>query len=313
MTNQKDFIPQLTDDGSFTFFSEEFSELFHSYYGARQESFHKFAVPTQLENQAQKPTVRILDICYGLGYNTATAIQTIWSINPNCYIEIIALELNQEVPKAAITHQLFNDWNWESQNILDILIKIAETGYIETKNLKANLLLGDARITIQQVIASGFQADAIFLDPFSPPQCPQLWTIEFIQLVSKCLSPTGILATYSCAASVRTALITSGLEIASTPPVVGKKSPGTIATPNKSIAISSSYKNIAIYPQTSSVSLPPLSISEQEHLQTRAAIPYRDRELSDSAKIILERRKQEQDNSLLEPTSHWRKRWQYKR
>jgi tRNA U34 5-methylaminomethyl-2-thiouridine-forming methyltransferase MnmC len=294
MTNQKDFIPQPTADGSFTFFSDEFGELFHSHYGARQESFYKFSVPTQLEYQAQKPVVRLLDICYGLGYNTATAIQTIWSKNPNCYIEIIALELNQAIPKAAITHQLFNSWNCESHNILDILMKIAETGYLEAKNLKANLLLGDARITIQQVIASGFKADAIFLDPFSPPQCPQLWTIEFIQLVSKCLSSTGRLATYSCAASVRTALIASGLEIASTPPV-GRKAPGTIA----------------IYPQTSSVSLPPLSISEQEYLQTRAAIPYRDRKLCDSAEIILERRKQEQHSSLLEPTSHWRKRWQY--
>jgi tRNA U34 5-methylaminomethyl-2-thiouridine-forming methyltransferase MnmC len=305
MTNQQDFIPKLTDDGSFTFFSEEFSELFHSYYGARQESFYKFSVPTQLESQAQKPVIRILDICYGLGYNTATAIQTIWSKNPNCYIEVVALELNPEVPKAAITHQLFNNWEWESQNILDILIKIAEVGYIETKNLKANLLLGDARITIQQVITSGFQADAIFLDPFSPPQCPQLWTIEFIQLVSKCLSPTGILATYSCAASVRTAMITSGLKIASTS-AVGRKAPGTMAivTPSESIEID---------PMLLCVSLPPLSISEQEHLQTRAAIPYRDRELCDSAETILERRKQEQDISLLEPTSHWRKRWQYKR
>ncbi|PAX45663.1 tRNA (5-methylaminomethyl-2-thiouridine)(34)-methyltransferase MnmD [Brunnivagina elsteri] len=301
MENQKNFIPQPTADGTFTFFSDDFGELFHSYYGARQESYHKFAVPTQLEYQAQKPIIRILDICYGLGYNTATAIQKIWSINLNCYIEIIALEINQAVPQAAVNHQLFNNWNYESHNILDILIKIAETGHIETKNIKANLLLGDARITIQEVITSGFQADAIFLDPFSPPQCPQLWTIEFIQLVSKCLSPTGILATYSCAASVRTALITSGLKIASTPPVVGKKAPGTIAV------------FTGIYPQSASISLPSLSISEQEHLQTRAAIPYRDRELSDSAEIILERRKQEQHNSLLEPTSQWRKRWQYKR
>ena len=301
MENQRNFIPQSTADGTFTFFSDDFGELFHSYYGARQESYHKFAVPTQLEYQAQKPIIRILDICYGLGYNTATAIQKIWSINLNCYIEIIALEINQAVPQAAVNHQLFNNWNYESHNILDILIKIAETGHIETKNIKANLLLGDARITIQEVITSGFKADAIFLDPFSPPQCPQLWTIEFIQLVSKCLSPTGILATYSCAASVRTALITSGLKIASTPPVVGKKAPGTIAV------------FTGISPQSASISLPSLSISEQEHLQTRAAIPYRDRKLSDSAEIILERRKQEQHNSLLEPTSNWRKRWQYKR
>ncbi|MEA5572255.1 tRNA (5-methylaminomethyl-2-thiouridine)(34)-methyltransferase MnmD [Calothrix sp. UHCC 0171] len=292
MSNQETFIPQPTADGSFTFFSEEFGELFHSHYGAYQESIHKFVVPTQLEIQAQKPVIRILDICYGLGYNTAAAIQTIWSINPDCHIEIIALEMNSAVPKAAITHQLFNHWNCENIDILDILIRIAENHYLEAKNVKANLLLGDARITIQQLLASGFQADAIFLDPFSPPQCPQLWTIEFMQLVSQCLSLTGRLATYSCAASVRTALLTSGLEIGSTPPV-GRKAPGTIA----------------IHPQAEETILPPLSTSELEHLQTRAAIPYRDFQLCDSAAVILERRKQEQQRSSLEPTSHWRKRW----
>ncbi|BAZ38093.1 hypothetical protein NIES4101_40280 [Calothrix sp. NIES-4101] len=292
MSNQEIFIPQPTADGSFTFFSEEFDELFHSHYGAYQESIHKFVVPTQIEVQAQKSVIRILDICYGLGYNTAAALQTIWSINPDCYIEIIALELNSAVPKAAISNQLFNHWNSAKIDILDILIRISEHHYLEAKNIKANLLLGDARNTIQQVITSGFQADAIFLDPFSPPQCPQLWTIEFMQLVSQCLSLTGRLATYSCAASVRTALLTSGLEIGSTPPV-GRKAPGTIA----------------IYPQAEGAILPRLSTSELEHLQTRAAIPYRDSQLCDSAAVILERRKQEQQYSNLEPTSHWRKRW----
>lgn len=52
-----------------------------------------------------------------------------------------------------------------------------------------------------------------------------------------------------------------------------------------------------------------LSQTEKEHLLTRAAIPYRDRQLSDSSEVILKRRQQEQQASSLEPTSHWRKRW----
>jgi hypothetical protein len=38
----------------------------------------------------------------GLGYNTAAALQTIWAVNPNCYVEVIGLELNASVPIAAI-------------------------------------------------------------------------------------------------------------------------------------------------------------------------------------------------------------------
>ena len=94
--------------------------------------------------------------------------------------------------------------------------------------LQANLLIGDARSLILQVHKSCFQADAIFLDPFSPPQCPQLWTLEFIQKVSECLHENGLMATYSCAAAVRTALLTAGLAVGSTPPI-GRRTPGTIA------------------------------------------------------------------------------------
>ncbi|WP_096591958.1 MnmC family methyltransferase [Calothrix sp. NIES-2098] len=284
------FVPQPTADGSFTFTSQEFGEDFHSHYGAKQESFLKFAEPTRLAARAQKPVVRLLDICYGLGYNTAAALQTIWDVNPNCYVELMALELNPSVPQAAIAHQLFNNWDYK---YTDILHQLAFKYEVQQQYLKAKLIIGDARDSIQLLQQQGFLADAIFLDPFSPPQCPQLWTVEFLKQVSLCLHSDGILATYSCAASVRTALLTAGLKIASTPPV-GRRSPGTIAVHQG-------------YCSTFTLNL--LSQSEIEHLQTRAAIPYRDPQLKDPARVILLRRQQEQQASSLEPTSRWRKRW----
>ncbi|MDZ8051559.1 MAG: tRNA (5-methylaminomethyl-2-thiouridine)(34)-methyltransferase MnmD [Aulosira sp. ZfuVER01] len=284
------FVPQPTADGSFTFTSHEFGEAFHSHYGAKQESFLKFAEPTQLAARAQKPVLRLLDICYGLGYNTAAALQTIWDVNPNCSVELMALELNPSVPQAAIAHHLFDNWDYK---YTDMLHQLAFKYQVQQEYLKAELILGDARESIQLLQQQGFLADAIFLDPFSPPQCPQLWTVEFIKQVSLCLHPDGILATYSCAASVRTALLTTGLTIASTPPV-GRRSPGTVAV------------HQGFY---STFALNLLSPSEIEHLQTRAAIPYRDPLLNDPAYVILMRRQQEQQASSLEPTSRWRKRW----
>jgi tRNA U34 5-methylaminomethyl-2-thiouridine-forming methyltransferase MnmC len=297
----ENFTPQSTADGSLTFFSEEFNELFHSHFGARQESFQKFVLTTQLENQAKKPVLRLLDICYGLGYNTAAALQTIWTINPSCYVEIIGLEINPTVPKAAISHNIYHSWDCK---YTDILTELAHNNYAQNDNLKATIIIGDARTTVQQVYKSGFQADAIFLDPFSPPQCPQLWSVEFIKYVSKCLHVNGLLATYSCAASVRAALLTAGLTIASTPPI-GRKTPGTVA----------GYRMGGVEEVNSSSSLltspyqTHLNRLELEHLQTRAAIPYRDPQLYDCAEVIVERRKKEQQISPLEPTSHWRKRW----
>ena len=71
----------------------------------------KFAIPTRLPILAETGFVRLLDVCYGLGYNTAAALQTIWQVNSRCRVEVIGLELNSLVPQAAITHQLFNSWD----------------------------------------------------------------------------------------------------------------------------------------------------------------------------------------------------------
>ncbi|CAD5943143.1 tRNA 5-methylaminomethyl-2-thiouridine biosynthesis bifunctional protein MnmC [Planktothrix tepida] len=284
MIENRGLIPQLTADGSFTFFSSEFGELFHSHFGAKQEAEHKFVEPLQLRKKAQKSSLFLLDICYGLGYNTAAALTAIWDINPNCKIEWIGLEFDPRIPPATLEFNLLNDY---PNYIQEILKELAQNYYLKTELLNAELRIADARNTIQTVHHSGFKADAIFLDPFSPPHCPQLWTVEFLTLVGQCLKPQGQLATYSCSAAVRRALLDAGLNIGSTSPV-GRRTPGTIA----------SFEG-----------LPPLSLQEQEHLQTRAAIPYRDPSLSDTAEVIILRRQAEQDISPLEPTSHWKKRW----
>ncbi|HAN76170.1 MAG TPA: hypothetical protein DCQ63_19255 [Planktothrix sp. UBA8402] len=286
MIENEQLTPQLTADGSFTFFSSEFGELFHSHFGAKQEAERKFVEPLQLRKKAEISPLFLLDICYGLGYNTVAALTAIWEVNPNCKIEWIGLEFDQRIPQATIDFNLLNAY---PDYIQDILKELAQNHYLKTELFNANLMIGDARNTIQTVYNSGFKADAIFLDPFSPATCPQLWTVEFLTLVGQCLKPQGYLATYSCSATARSALIQAGLQIASTSPV-GRRTPGTIAS---------------FDPRD----LPPLSPKELEHLQTRAAVPYRDPSLSDTAEGIILRRQAEQDTCTLEPTSHWKKRW----
>ncbi|PSB12218.1 hypothetical protein C7B62_02975 [Pleurocapsa sp. CCALA 161] len=293
--NSNQFTPQLTKDGSYTFFSPEFQETFHSSFGAKQEAEVRYIEPCQIKELAtQQCTIRILDVCYGLGYNSAAALEAIWSVNPQCQIELIALEISPDVPRQAIQHNLLAQWQLPIPNLL---AELASKSQVSTEFFSAKLLLNDARQTIKSLVEQNWQADAIFLDPFSPPKCPQLWTVEFINLLSKCLTSRGRLATYSSSAAVRTALLSAGLNIGS---IIGagRKSPGTIA--------SFEYKK-----------LPKLSIMEQEHLQTKAAIPYRDyagahsadRTLQDRAEQIIARRQQEQQKSPQESTSQWRKRW----
>jgi tRNA U34 5-methylaminomethyl-2-thiouridine-forming methyltransferase MnmC len=288
------WLPQQTGDGSFTFFSEEFGEAFHSQHGAKAEAFVKFAAATKLAEKSHQGELRLLDVCYGLGYNTAAALEVIWSANPNCRVEVFGLELDATVPKAAIAPPLIDSWSAEVQKVLQA---IAQEHYFSSDRLTATLLLGDARQTIQTIIQSGFQADAIFFDPFSPRRCPQLWTVEFFAQVAQCLAPTGKLATYSRSASVRSAMLSAGFCI------------GTIPLSDQHLPHEWSQGTVASFdPQ----SLNPLSPMEQEHLQTRAAIPYRDPDLTASAETILQLHHQEQQSSSLESTSSWRRRWHIK-
>jgi tRNA U34 5-methylaminomethyl-2-thiouridine-forming methyltransferase MnmC len=287
--NDQLWLPQPTDDGSFTFFSEEFGETFHSRQGAKAEALVKFAQPTDLEQKAQRTSLRLLDICYGLGYNTAAALETIATINPACQVEIFGLELDPTVPRSALP--LIQNW---SPNVQLILQAIGlEHRYI-VPGLDATLLIGDARQTIQQLSQTGFQADAVFFDPFSPRRCPHLWTIEFFQQVTRCLAPDGKLATYSRSAAVRSAMLAAGLCI------------GTIPLGQTHLPHEWSQGTIGGF---DAQTLHPLSLMEQEHLNTRAAIPYRDPDLCDTATVILERHQQEQERSPLESTSSWRRRW----
>ncbi len=279
------YVPQVTKDGSYTFFSDQFQEAFHSVHGAKQEAEIKFVQPTLIKELAQtRNLIRILDICYGLGYNSAAAMEAIWQVNPRCHIDLVALEISAAVPQQAIANNLLSQWR---SPIPQLLAELSQTYLVSGDYFQSKLLLGDARQTIQQL--RDWQADAIFLDPFSPPKCPQLWTVEFIAQVAQCLAPKGRLATYSCAAAVRSALLLAGLKIGSTTGV-GRKSPGTVAA-----YVADNLK--------------PLSLQETEHLQSRASIPYRDFYLSNSSEAIHQLRQQEQQNSNLESTSQWKKRW----
>ncbi|NEQ49232.1 MAG: hypothetical protein F6K11_03740 [Leptolyngbya sp. SIO3F4] len=279
-------ILEVTGDGSATFYSEEFGEWFHNRAGAYTDAQKNYVDAANIPELAKAERLSILDVCYGLGYNTAAALDTIQQVNPDCQVTIRAVEINAAVPQGAVASNLIHHWTPATQQILKAL---ALEGAYQSPTLDIQLIIGDARQTLQPLVSEGWQADAIMFDPFSPTRCPQLWTVEFFALTAQCLADSGILATYSCAAAVRSAMGLAGLNIGSLPGT-GRQWPCTIATKDRR-------------------SLPALSQQEQEHLLTRASIPYRDPTLGATAEAIVAARTQAQQESKLEPTGAWRRRW----
>ncbi|MEL6353786.1 MAG: MnmC family methyltransferase [Cyanobacteria bacterium J06627_28] len=291
--HKNELVPVLTEDGSSTFYSQTFGEWFHSRKGAYNEAQQTYVKAANITQRAQSPQLNILDICYGLGYNTAAALDEIRQMNAHCQVAVKALELDVEVPRRAIAHNLLHHYSAPTQQVLHSL---ATNHIAKTQTLCAELLLGDARQQIQRVAAQNWLADVIFFDPFSPPHCPQLWTVEFFQQVAQRLNTQGgVLVTYSCAAAVRAAMKICGLLIGEIP-AGGRQWPGTIA-----------WHPQAAGPEQQIGT--PLSQQAKEHLQTRAAVPYRDPSLCDHTPQILERRQQEQLTSNLLSTGPWRKHW----
>ena len=92
------FYPKYTDDGSVSLYNTDVNDIYHSSVGARKEAILKFIEPSGiLEFVKHNNEVSILDICFGLGYNSKTAIDLIRKINPNCKIKLTCLELDTSV------------------------------------------------------------------------------------------------------------------------------------------------------------------------------------------------------------------------
>ena len=283
-----------TADGSPTFFSGRFQETFHSRAGALAESRQTFIDQAALDAWPRGHRLTVLDCCYGLGYNGAALWDALAEQRPDLGLCWLGLELDLSIAAAALEDGAFR-CQWRP-SVLQRLRAIASTSCWEESPAPGQapstgrLLAGDARRQLPLLQQLSGRVDVILHDPFSPPRCPELWTVECIGALARLLSPRGRLITYSRAAALRTALLQAGLQLGSIPPRHPRGwSDGSVASP---------------------AALPlGLSLMEREHLGTRAAVPYRDPCLSDSSGEILRRRAAEQRHSPLEATGAWRRRW----
>jgi len=199
-----------TKDDSNTLYSDKYNETFHSISGALEEAEKKFIEPCKV-----KSGMKILDIGFGLGYNSGMAVFKAKKI------EIISLENDinvlEELQKIDVP-----SWFKESYKIIK---KAAKELEYKDNDVFIKILLGDARETIKKIED---KFDAVFLDPFSPPKNPELWTVEFFKEIKKKMKENAVLSTYSCAGKVRRNLKEAGFEVKDGP-IVGRRAPGTIA------------------------------------------------------------------------------------
>ena len=212
----------LTADNTETYLNEEVGESYHSQTGAVEEAFKKYAIPCKIKELAKKGKIKILDICSGIMYNSAAAIDTALEENPDCKIEVVALENDLEIiKKIKEIDPPIKSFKW----IKEIEIKNKEMNY-NKNNLKIKILVGDARKEIKKLKENYF--DAVFMDPFSPKTSPEMWSKEFFEEIYRVIKEERILATYTCARLARDNMKDAGF-MYDDGPIVGRRGPGTIA------------------------------------------------------------------------------------
>ena len=286
-----------TKDGTLSLYSLSYEEGFHDTGGALKESIHKYLLPSQLEQFSNLKRIVILDVCMGLGYNTGCIIEEL--LKSNYKFLWHGLEIDQRPLNIGLNEKTFKEI-WSSQ-VLQFFNCLQKRGKWSEGFNEGTIHWGDARQKIHEIDES-LRFDLILLDPFSPQKCPELWSEEFISLLSQRLSIEGRLITYSTAASIRSSLIRAGLKIYSIIPSINEKnkwSSGTIAM-KKIIKQQFNSKNCQFKD---------LSTKELEHLATRSSIPYRDPTGRGISAKIISTREIEQSKSQLINTSLWRKRW----
>jgi tRNA U34 5-methylaminomethyl-2-thiouridine-forming methyltransferase MnmC len=196
----------VCEDGSHTLFSQEFDEPYHSTKdGALHESLEKHVKPALALSQ-EKQKLTILDICFGLGYNTFATLYTIKKLNLSTKVHILSPEFDEGLVRSLDTF----DFPSQFDSIKHIIHAISKNLYYEDEQFKIEILLGDARKSIPTLQE---KIDIIYQDAFSPAHNPMLWTREwFSDIRAKC-HDDAILTTYSTAAAIRLGLYENGFFI----------------------------------------------------------------------------------------------------
>ncbi len=262
-----------TEDGSLTLFSEEFKEPYHSITaGAITEALKKFIEPTGLKRKAKEGKVNLLDSCFGLGYNTLTAVKEALKENPKAEIQVLAFEKDLKVIEKAvkILPQELKPYSFILKELLKNKrsYKSFLTLNFTSQKVRVKVFIGEGRKVLKGIspLYTAF-ADIVFHDPFSPKVNPELWTYEFFLLLRKMIKEEGILATYSSSTPVRKALYMAGFGVKEGV-AVGRKSTSTVASPLFETAPSILKK----------FSLP-------------SAVPYRDPTLEEPRELIKNRQR----------------------
>ncbi len=194
-----------SEDGSNTMYSKQYDQHYHSLRdGAINESLYKHIVPA-FEHHKDKDELLILDICFGLGYNTFSTIYYAKKEGLNKKLYFYSPELDGELIDS------LKDFEYpkEFEDIKDIIDEVIEKHFYKDEDIEITLFIGDALDYIKTLS----NIDIVYQDAFSSDVNTELWTKGYFDDIYKLLDDQGIVTTYSVATPVRLGMYEAGMYI----------------------------------------------------------------------------------------------------
>ena len=198
-------------------YSEAYGDVYHSSEGGLAQAQHVFLQGNGLpERWRGRRTFTILETGFGFGLSFLATWQA-WRADPaRCErLHFVSIEKH---PFATV--DLFSLWEKnfelkkESQELIaqwPMLVPGMHRIEFEGGNVVLTLFLGDIADGLPQLQLA---ADAIYLDGFAPQKNPQMWAPPLLRHLGRLAAPGATLATWSVAASVRSALEEAGFAVA---------------------------------------------------------------------------------------------------
>lgn len=197
-------------------YSTIFQDVYYSSDNGLLETDYVFLQGNQLIQRWQQlsgTSFTIIETGFGTGLNFLCAAKLWLEYAPkNAKLHFISAEKYplslQEMTKAL---QTWPALNYLSQSFLLEYAKLThQNTQLFENRVQLNLLIGDATECLTQITA---QADAWFLDGFSPAKNPDMWQPTLFAQMARLSTPSTTFATFTSAGAVRRGLQAAGFYV----------------------------------------------------------------------------------------------------
>lgn len=191
-----------THDGSPTIYNEDFDECYHSLTdGAYTETLNKHILPPLIFTELfDKSNLRVLDICFGLGYNSFATISHYHHLGYKGRLEIFSPEKDTTIFDKLATFEYPKEM--KNINTQEMIRDLKNTGQTSPfPNIHLEVFLGDGREYLTRFEPNSI--DIIYQDPFSPSKNEELWDEGYFEILFQITSEDAMITTYSTRESIR--------------------------------------------------------------------------------------------------------------